>query len=676
MRRLLVMFLAVTLLLTATLVWLSWQLVRQDEALVEQRIQERRENAADLATAALQKSLLQAGEQLSALSATPARDLAGKAAETATRLGADSVLVICGADGVEAFPSGRMLFHPTRPPAPLPASARNAFARAESLEFFHENPQAAAAILRDMARAGDPAIRAGALMRLARIQRRNGQPREALATYASLAALGPVPVEGLPADLVARHASLALVEALGERERLGREASALFRDLQAGRWRLLRAEYGFYSAEAQRRLPSPEPDGGHEAALARANAVGSLWEGWHAVQEKKEAAEGQRLEWFGDRPVLMLWRATPEMMAGLVMGPDDVRAGWLSALQPGLAEQGVGIVLTDTDNRAVVGRLTGEHRGESLRPASATSLPWNLHILTLDAGARHAYFDARRRVLFGALLFIALLILAGTYFVWRVTAREMAVARLQADFVSAVSHELRTPLTALEQFSELLVAGRVATEEDRKQYYEAMAHESRHLGRLVERLLDFGRMEAGALRYRAEPLDPAALVGDAVAEFERSGDVRGHCFELNVNGPMRPVGADREMLGCVIWNLLDNAVKYSPECPTVWVDLEQDDETTTIRVRDQGVGIRPEEREDIFRKFFRGAAAKAGGVRGVGIGLAMARQIVAAHGGRITLESRPGEGSVFAVVLPQSRDQGSGMGDQGSDLNDPGLRGY
>lgn len=131
-RHLLGMFLAVTLLLTATLIWLSWQLVRQDEALVEQRIEERRESAADLATAALQKSLLQTGEQLNALSVTPAGELSGKATEIGKRLGTDSVLVICRPDSVEAFPSGRLPFHPTRPSATRPG--RNVFARAESLE--------------------------------------------------------------------------------------------------------------------------------------------------------------------------------------------------------------------------------------------------------------------------------------------------------------------------------------------------------------------------------------------------------------------------------------------------------------------------------------------------------------------------------------------------------------
>ena len=455
-RHLLAMFLAVTLLLTTTLVGLGWQLVRQDEALVEQRVEERRESAADLATASLQNALLQAEEQLGVVSAAAVGELPQRADDIAKRLGADSVLVVCRPDGVDAFPPGRLPFVPARPAAqPV---ARSVFAQAESLEFVHQNPAAAVALLNVTARSGDPAIRAGALMRLARIHRRGGRIREALADYERMAALGPVAVEGLPADLVARHASLAALDALGERERLGRETSALYRDVQAGRWPLLRAEYGFYVEEARRRLPSPAAASGTEAAVARAWAVEWLWGAWRAVPRGQDATEGRRVLWFAGRPVLTVWRASAGMLAGIAMGPDDVSAQWLSALQPALSEQGVGIVLTDADGRAVIGRLTGEPRRQSVRPASATSLPWNLHVLTLDVGARHAYFDARRRVLFGVLLSIAALILAGSYFVWRVVAREMAVARLQADFVSAVSHELRTPLTALQQFSELLVA--------------------------------------------------------------------------------------------------------------------------------------------------------------------------------------------------------------------------
>jgi signal transduction histidine kinase len=105
-------------------------------------------------------------------------------------------------------------------------------------------------------------------------------------------------------------------------------------------------------------------------------------------------------------------------------------------------------------------------------------------------------------------------------------------------------------------------------------------------------------------------------------------------------------------LSRVFWNLLDNAVKYSPERRTVWVDLSEAGQRIMVRVRDQGLGIPAAEQREIFRKFVRGAASKNASIRGAGVGLAMAQQIVAAHGGDISVESEPGQGSVFTVLLP------------------------
>jgi signal transduction histidine kinase len=122
--------------------------------------------------------------------------------------------------------------------------------------------------------------------------------------------------------------------------------------------------------------------------------------------------------------------------------------------------------------------------------------------------------------------------------------------------------------------------------------------------------------------------------------------------ELHANGGIPQARADREALSCVIWNLLDNAVKYSPDCRTVWVDVAQENDRVAIRVRDRGVGISHEDQQRIFQKFVRGEVAKTLGVQGTGIGLAVARQIVAGHGGEIRLESEPGVGSTFSVLLP------------------------
>jgi signal transduction histidine kinase len=261
----------------------------------------------------------------------------------------------------------------------------------------------------------------------------------------------------------------------------------------------------------------------------------------------------------------------------------------------------------------------------------------------------------RARLILTGSLTLLLLILAGSYFIGRAAAREVAVARLQADFVASVSHEFRTPITALRQLSELLEGGRVASDEDRNEYYRALARESERMHRLVEGLLNFGRLQSGALHYRFERLDAIDLVQSVVVEFRRDVEARGYSVELATNGSRPAISADRAALGCAVSNLLENAVKYSPDCCTVWVEVGHESErTVAVRVRDRGIGIPQAEQKQIFEKFVRGAAAKSGSIRGAGVGLAMARQIVEAHHGEIRLESRPGEGSTFTLLLPEA----------------------
>ena len=113
---------------------------------------------------------------------------------------------------------------------------------------------------------------------------------------------------------------------------------------------------------------------------------------------------------------------------------------------------------------------------------------------------------------------------------------------------------------------------------------------------------------------------------------------------------------DREALGRALWNLLDNAAKYSPNSRTVRLEMTRGDGRLTIAVRDGGLGIPENERKEIFRKFFRGSASESTGVKGTGIGLAMVSHIVRAHGGEVTVESTPGQGSTFVIRLPLSKE--------------------
>jgi signal transduction histidine kinase len=336
----------------------------------------------------------------------------------------------------------------------------------------------------------------------------------------------------------------------------------------------------------------------------------------------------------------------------LMIGPRYLESAWLGGLETVRKNQGVEFALTDAEGRRILGQPDGPIARQSVRTASATRLPWTLHAISTGNGFSPGELSGRTRLLLAAIAMMALLVLAGGYFINRAIARELSVAQLQSDFVAAVSHEFRTPLTTMRQLSEMLVRGRVSNDQRRQEFYEALLGESERLHRLVEGLLNFGRMEAGELRYRFEPLDPTGLVRNVVDEFQREVSKDGYHIELTENADLPAIRADQESLARVFWNLLDNAVKYSPECHTVWVDLMRAGKRLMVRVRDQGLGIPAEEQKEIFRKFVRGAASGAASIKGTGIGLAMARQIVEAHGGEISVESAPGKGSAFTVLLP------------------------
>jgi signal transduction histidine kinase len=135
-------------------------------------------------------------------------------------------------------------------------------------------------------------------------------------------------------------------------------------------------------------------------------------------------------------------------------------------------------------------------------------------------------------------------------------------------------------------------------------------------------------------------------------EFERETGGNGVRIDVEVNGDAWQVAGDSDALTNALWNLLDNAVKYSPDCRTVWVSVARETDRVLVLVRDKGIGIPVEEQQAIFDKFVRGAQAKGEGYRGTGIGLAMVRHIVRGHGGEIRVESAPGAGSTFTLTLP------------------------
>lgn len=643
-RCLLLSFLAVAILLAGVMLWLGWKLVRQDRELAVQRLQERCESAAGLAAVALQTSLSRVEDQMARLASLAPDESRGQAAADSGAIADDCALILFRRDSAEAFPERRLPFLPVVPRQPGPPASL--FAEAERLEFRELDSAKAVQALREPARSPEPQVRAEALLRIARNYRKLGRWDEALAAYGELAAVKAGRIEMVPAELIAFQARLGVLEQAGRAEAARREAELLQDGLRARRWRLTRGAYEFYAGEARRVLGSAQvlPDG----AETLASAAEAFFQEW---PEGLQAA-GIRALRESDQPLLAVWRQAGDSMALLLLGPQWLKAQLDESPGSSFAKQGVALILTDTEGRPVLGCQAAGSPRQTVRLATETQLPWNIHAVAIDPDTVLAPARARSRILVAALGLISALIMAGAYLVGRAVTREMAVSRLQSEFVSSVSHEFRTPLASLCLLSDLLASGRVAGDADRDEYYGVLVRESRKLRRLVEGLLNFGRMEAGAMQYRFETVDPAEIVRELASEFQHEVEGAGYRIEVTAAKDAPLVNADRTVLGSAVWNLLDNAVKYSPDCRQVWIDVSKEDGRAAIRVRDGGLGIPVSEQKRIFEKFTRGEAARQGGIEGTGVGLAMVRRIMAAHGGEVRLESEPGRGSTFTLLLP------------------------
>ena len=231
--------------------------------------------------------------------------------------------------------------------------------------------------------------------------------------------------------------------------------------------------------------------------------------------------------------------------------------------------------------------------------------------------------------------------------------RQTRLSQMKSDFVSNVSHELRTPLSSIRVFGEYMRLGRVTQPEKVREYGEYIEAESRRLTALINNILDFSKIESAEKKYRFAEIDVVDFVECTVSAF--AVPLRDQNVSVAFRAPSsRPplLRVDKDAIGQALVNLLDNAVKYSNGRKEIEVTVTTSRDALRISVRDHGIGIAPSEQKKIFEKFYRVGSGLVHDIKGSGLGLSIVQHVAQAHGGRVDVQSEPGAGSTFTIVLP------------------------
>ncbi len=293
--------------------------------------------------------------------------------------------------------------------------------------------------------------------------------------------------------------------------------------------------------------------------------------------------------------------------------------------------------------------------GVLARRSLAPWLPgWTLvakHIDPEGLAATIRWQRTRRIVL---VLVAILLVGAGGLITGRLVSRELELARLKTSFAANVSHELRSPITQIRLKGESLQLDLWVDEDDRRQHYDAIVRESERLSRLVDNVLDFAAIERGTKNYTIRPNDLCMTLRNATQSMRVSMEARGFTFDADIPEELPMVPHDPEAIAQALTNLLSNAAKYGAQGKWIGLSTTILPDGLEIYVADKGIGIDRDEIPQIFDQYYRSQDPRARSLKGTGIGLAIVKYIMEAHGGQVTVSSTPGRGSVFTLFLPFS----------------------
>lgn len=329
------------------------------------------------------------------------------------------------------------------------------------------------------------------------------------------------------------------------------------------------------------------------------------------------------------------------------MGGEEVRNFYLD-----LFGGEVSVFLCDSSGKSLTRDSKPEGRVVAQASLKAIGKPWQVQLYLVD---QRAVNDAVREQ-FRAYAWTAMITAIGICVIAAgagiAVSRQLRLHELKNTTVATVAHELRTPLASMRMLVDTLREGRYHSEQQVAEYLDLIASENLRLSRLTDNFLTLSRLERNEHAIHLAPTPPQEVITQAVNSMRAKLEMPGCQFSLDVPTDLPEITADREALSLVLANLLDNAVKYTGDDKKIQLHARAASGRVFIAVTDNGVGLSRAERKNVFKQFYQVDQKLSRSRGGCGLGLALVRHIVEAHGGRVDIESQLGRGSTFTVSIP------------------------
>jgi len=695
-------FLGLIIIPCGLLGYFSWRALENEKLLSQQRLRESYNHFARLATREIDGELEKVERNwMTALKESIDKDEHRLLVERLEPLTNEEPLIaacfLLTAPGRVAYPAGLSLETENLPPAPLHNDSyvreHEIFSelvnRGEDLEYRAFDLDGALRSYREIsAKLSSPQLLAMAESYIGRVLQKKGEWNAALATFENLLADYPEmrDLNKTCLRFLAQYQIAACLESLERDQKAVETLLRLNQDLLERSDAINTVQYSYFIGLirnlAPRLLASPRLSGPAAyqtqfQALAEQNKK-RLSQKYFLQLLDKELTETliERKHYrtkfrylsgkTDDEPYLLAYRFLPDprdiYIAGLIGLQID-----LSRLRQRLLPEILSNLKFGDEMSLAVLTQNGEHVIGIASPISTpittrTLAPpfdfWQVAIYLNDASTLSSRWNFHTTLRHWLISLLLLSILSGVYFFIRRAQREAYLSHMKSTFVSNVSHELRTPLTSIKMLAELMetqLAGN-SGENPRtraKQHLSIIRRECDRLGRLIENVLDFAKIERGLKQYHFEFEELAVVLRLAIEAFRPNAESHGFALTTEIANDLPELRIDADAISQVLLNLLSNAVKYSDEIREINVRAYRHDHQVVVDVTDRGIGIEAVEISKIFEDFYRADqrmnTRKQGGM---GLGLTLARHIVRAHGGEIHVRSEVGKGSTFSFTLP------------------------